>query len=248
MVVKKLKTEIKIAVVIIVLSMVVILAIVFIARINSNLNKGVSLAETQIKEYRKTMGEDVGALIESQESLKYELEQEYNKIKKFLSKSNLKVAETAAALSFKKLLFEVQERISDKAKRKNVSLPQDLGFAEYKLLVPDDSHAPVLMSELVILEEISSLLIKNKVYALRNIKLPHKIMSISKKMQDATEVSFRSLSMQLSIETDFKQLKKFLLDLAGSDKTYVVRQIDIKKLDETSDRLVADININSLEL
>ena len=245
---KKFKSEIRFAMVIAVLSLALLFSMFFILRAISDLNKKASLREAQIKKYRKTIGEDVDALIKLKDSLRSDLEQNYSKLENSLSKSHLNHAVSAAPLSFKKMLFDIHEQIADRAKRDKILLPQDLGFEEYRLNVPDVSIIPVLTSELFVLEEISSLLIKNKVYAVRSIKLPHKVVLLNKKTQDTEEVSFKFLSMQLSVETDFKQLKRFLLDLAGSDKTYVVWQIDIKRIDETSERLAADINLKNIEL
>ncbi len=245
---KKFKSEIRIAIIVAVLSLALLFSMLFISQGISDLNKKASLAEAKIKKYRKAMGDNVDSLIKLKNSLRSNLEQDYSRLESSLSKSHLKDAVSATPLSFKKMLFDVHEKIADRAKRNRILLPEDMGFEEYRLKVPDVSLVPVLTSELFVLKEISSLLIENKVYAIRSIKLPHKIALFNKKTQSSGEVSFKSLSIQLSFETGFNQLKRFLLDLADSDKNYVVWQIDIKRIDETSERLVADINLKSIEL
>ncbi|MFH1093180.1 MAG: Amuc_1100 family pilus-like protein [Candidatus Omnitrophota bacterium] len=248
MLVKKLKSEIEIVLIITVISLVLLVSLVFLSRRIADFNEKTALLEAQIKKYRRTIGDDVDGLIKLKETLKADLEQNYIKLERSLSRAYLKDTVSATPLSFKKMLFEVHEEIIDRAKRNNVMLPQELGFEEYRLKVPDVSLVPVLTSELFVLEEISRFLIENKIYAIRNIKLPHKVSLLNNKTQSAADVSFKSFSMQLSVETDFTQLKRFLLDLAGSDKTYVVWKIDIKRIDDASDRLVAEINLKSIEL
>ena len=245
---KKFKSEIRIAIIVAVLSLGLLFSMFFISRGILDLNQKASLAEAEIKKYRKTIGEDVDSLIKLKKSLISNLEQDCSNLESSLSKSHLKNAVSATPLSFKKMLFDVHEQIADRAKRNKILLPQDLGFEEYRLKVPDVSLVPVLTSELFVLEEISSLLFENKIYAIRSIKLPHKAEVFNKKTQSSGEVSFKSLSIQLSFETDFKQLKRFLLALVDSDKTYVVWKINIKRIDETSERLVVDINLKSIEL
>ncbi|MCG2712443.1 MAG: Amuc_1100 family pilus-like protein [Candidatus Omnitrophica bacterium] len=244
---KKFKLEIRIAIMTVVLFLTFLFLMSFISRRSADLNEKAALREAEIKKYRKTMGDDVDALIRLKDSLRSNLEQNYSRLESSLSKAHLKNAVSATPLSFKKMLFDALERIDDKAKRDNILLPQDMGFEEYRFKVPDVSLAPVLTSELFILEDIISLLIENKVFALRSVKLPHKVVLLNKKTQSGEEVSLKSLSMQLSIEADFNQLKGFLLDLAGSDKTYVLWKIDIKRIDDTSERLAAEINLRSIE-
>jgi len=247
MVAKKMKTEIRIGTVLVALSLILFIAVIFILRINSTLNEKSVLAEIQVAKYRTTIGPDAKYLIQSQKAGKYKLDQVYAELKKTLGNSSVEADLTADTLSFKKLLLDVHGRLAAKAKSCNVSLPEDLGFIDYSLKLPDISQVPVLMKELIFLDDIGSLLIKNKIYVLKSINLPHKAASIDKKIQSAG-MSFRSLSMQLSMETDFKQLKSFLMDLAASDKTYVVGQVNIKRLDEANDHLVVDINIKNIEL
>lgn len=244
---KKMKTEIRIGLIIAVLSLLLLLAILFILRINTDLSKRTALAESQVKKYRKTIGEDVEVLIDAQKTLKYSLDQDYLGLKKSLSITNLNSYANKTPLSFKKLLFEVQERIVSQAKHKNVTLPQDLGFADYNLLLPKDSQVLVLMNELDIFEEVISLLIDSRVQVIKSIKLPHKFTSKNIERKDSA-VSFRSLEIKIAVETEFKQMKDFLLDLAASERTYIIKQLNINKIDEASDRLIADINIESMEL
>lgn len=245
---KKLKPEIKIIIVIAVLSLTLLLSTVFVLGRISDLNEKAAMREDEIKKYRKTIGEDIAGLIKLQDSVKSDLEENYSKLESSFKESHLKDAVSATPLSFKKMLFDVYERITEKAKRNAILMPQDLGFEEYRLKLPDASLVPVLTNELVFLEDIISLLIENKVAALISIKLPHKAELLNRKTQSANVVDFKSLSMQLSLETDFKGLKSFLLDLAKSDKTYVVRQIDIKRAENESQRLVAYISLGSTEL
>lgn len=245
---KKLGTEIRTGTLILLLCAVLLSLIIFISRVNSNLNEEIDLAEAQKEKYRKTIGGDVDALIKAQESRRHNLEQYYNELKKSLNKSKSESADILSPLSFKKLLFDTRERLASKAKHNNVSLPQDLGFEDYKLKLPEAALIPVLTDELTFSERIIMLLIKNKIYALKSMELPHKVESLGNNTQSAAGVSFQSISMRLSVESEFKQLKSFLLDLAGSERNYVVGQIIIKRADETSGRLLADINIKNLQL
>ena len=245
---KRLKSEIKIVIVIAIVSSALLLSAIFISGRVSDLNEKAAMREQDTRKYRKLIGEDVEALIKVQDSVGSDLKQYYRNLESSFNKSHLKDTVLATSLSFKQMLFDVYERITEKAKRNAVLIPQDLGFEEYRLKVPDVSLVPVLTGELVFLEDITSLLIENKVSALISVKLPHKVTLLNKKTQSVNDVPFKSLSLQLSVETDFKQLKNFLLDLAVSDKTYVIRQFDIKKVDNTSERLMAYISLVNLEL
>ncbi len=248
LVTKKFKSEIRIATIISILCLTLVSSMFFISRGASDLAEKTSLREKEIKKYKKTIGEDVDALLKLKESLRLDLQQKYNQLKGSLSKSDLKAAVSATPLSFKKRLFEVREKIAERAKQNKILLPQELGFEEYRLKLPDASLVPVLLSELSILEEISSILINDRVFAVRSIKLPHEVELLNKKTHSLGKVPFKSLSIQLSVETDFDRLKRFLLDLAGSENNYVVWKIDVKKIDGQSGRLLADMKLKCIEL
>ncbi len=245
---KKFKLEIRLLTIIIILCLLLIGSIVFVSYNISKLQEEADRKEQEIKKYRKIIGTDVNAVIELKDSLKFSLARKYKKIESAFKKENLNEIISTEPLFFKQQLFDVQEDIRKRAKRNNVLLPEGLGFEEYKLKVPDALKSSVLMSELLVLEQICGILIDNRVHAINNIQFHHEQVLLKKNTENGESVFFKSLSINLSVEMDFAQMKKFIVDLSSSDKIYAIWQIDVKRKDNSDKYLIADINIKSIKL
>lgn len=228
-----------------------LISIIFIITtfsLNAHLGQKIQSLEKKLKENIELYGAIPDVAVERLKLNKLKLEEKYIDFAEiFLANSMQDKLIPITPLSFKQKLFDVQDKIKDKAKNLKIVLPESLGFKEYEIDVPQQEKTPFLFKELLLAEEMVNLLLESQVFEIKNVEFPYR-KDPQAYLKKIKEVTFKSYTMQLSVVTNDNHLKEFLSRLAKEENVYFVKKIDLKKINEQPDNLIVDVEITHLEI
>ncbi len=229
-------------------SLLMILATIIILFANTKLNSQIRIEEKKLKGYKDIYQLVTDRTIKERESIKADLKKKYIDFIALFSSKGSASAAPVTSLIFKQYLFDLQDRLKEKAGRKKIPLPESLGFKKYELNVPDVSQAQVLIRELSMAEEIISLLLDSQIIRLVAVEFSAEPGNLKSEAKLNREILFKSFTIDLTVEADFVSLKEFLTDLSQKESVYIVKNVTIKKKIPDTGNLLIDIKIDYIEI
>ncbi|MDD5745658.1 MAG: Amuc_1100 family pilus-like protein [Candidatus Omnitrophica bacterium] len=247
MIVKKFKGPIIAVAVMTVIGAVVAVAILAGMGGNARLERRAEVLEETVKADARIYGADPETALDRQSAVLMELNGRYAELRNLFRPDDNAAAQTPITpLSFKQRLFSVSDAMQKRAKPGSVIIPELLGFSDYAFNVPEPELVPVLTRELAVVEEVVGMLLDSKVDAINSLTLKHKPMNLTRPVSDSETISFPATSLNVVFETDYPRMQKFLSGLNRSRNMYIIRQLELKRKEPLSARLVAAIELESV--
>lgn len=142
-------------------------------------------------------------------------------------------------LEFKEELLNTQLKLKQLADIQGCRLQGDLGFSEYtEGNIPLPNEVSLISQQLIIVDEIVNLLLKYKVEKISNIiMMPY--ISYDK------DGLYQEIGIKLRVRCVFENLLNILNDIVNAPYIFVVRNVNITKIDEN--RVDAELVIGAVE-
>jgi len=217
-----------------------IVGIIAAGILNSSLNSKVSLLEKKLFVFKKTFSSNPEKAIEDKKILNRQLIDNNKKINSLFKKT---IKASSTPLSFKQSMFSAQDKLKKKAFKKKMGLPLWLGFDEYKIKVPNAEITDILTQELIMVEELINAALDSGVSSIDNIKLSHQSFSLILAAQN-----FKYVPVSLSIKSDSRPMKEFLMNISKSPCVFGVQKLKVKTIDRNKNLLSTEITLNFIEI
>jgi len=127
---------------------------------------------------------------------------------------------------FKKQLYMAQKGLEKRAKNKEISIPETLGFAE---ALPPDRDVPVLLRKLETIDKIITIMIGNNVDAINVIKLLEDQRFLD---DDGVEMPMTEIAIRIDSNCTKESLTRVLHAIGALKPFIFVKDINAKKLKE----------------
>ena len=127
-------------------------------------------------------------------------------------------------LAFKQRLFDAQEALGALAKRRNCSMPEMLGFDDYRSAVPDAGQTAMLHQELTLVERVVRVLMENDIRVVHAIELSHQFA----RQQDAA-LAYATVSADVVFDGTSAQLARVLDTLAHGNDSIIFDGMSVQK-------------------
>lgn len=162
-------------------------------------------------------------------------------VKQLLSKKQITCPELTP-LQFKEELLNTQTKLKQLADIQGCKLQEDLGFSEYTAgEIPQARDVIVLTKQLVVINEIVKILLKNKVSEIGYIARLGDITQT----KVAEENLCQEIVFRMEMGCVLEDLLNVLKDLVNAPYILVVRNLKIDKLDES--KVSAELVVGAME-
>lgn len=156
------------------------------------------------------------------------LTSDLKQLEQMVQKTNFAVPEGTVTdgLFFREQLFKTDKDIHLLALDRQAALPEALGFSDE---LPDAKRVPLLLRQLLAIQEIVPAFIESGASALSLVK---PLDPVEHKNQDTGQVTLVELPVQIGAECDFQTLLAALIRLRNSSQAIVVRELQVKTKEE----------------
>ena len=117
------------------------------------------------------------------------------------------------------VLRRTRNKLSTEAKKSNVEIPANLSFGDD---IPSDEEVPELLYRLVIVEEILTIAIENRLKSITNIQL-----GIEGTINSSGKPFLRKLPLNFSVTGNIESLVSFVYSLQEAKSFFVIEDISI---------------------
>ncbi|MBI4846420.1 MAG: hypothetical protein HY810_08160 [Candidatus Omnitrophica bacterium] len=231
------------------IGIILILLSILIFNRADNLDNQARLIERKINGDKQTLGVNLDELLKGQSVAESVSAEQLVQLENIFLKGKLAVPQGINALMFKQELFNRDENLRAKAEQSGIILPRSIGFEEYAVNLPPELKVQVLMKELLICEDITGVLLDERVNSVLEINFPREYKVTNLINDKNHKVLLVAFPMKIKFKADFANIKKSLMKIFLKDTVYVIRGITISPDNEkNSGLLIADIGIEYMEL
>lgn len=163
------------------------------------------------------------------EKISEKLSSDLNALEKMTQRTRVAAASEGAVMDglfFREQLFKIDKDLQMLASERGVVLPGTLGFSDE---LPDVKRVPLLIQQLLALQEIALALVESGAVSLSVIK---PLELVEYKNPATNKSAFTELPVQVAAECDFSALVSALIRIRNNDQVLVVREVQIKTKEE----------------
>ncbi|RKY37680.1 MAG: hypothetical protein DRP78_00420 [Candidatus Omnitrophota bacterium] len=205
------------------------------------------ILEKELNGYVRFYSENIKQLLKNKRAIAQNIEDKNVKFENLFIPIVPEKLLSTGTLSFKAQLFNIESKLRLKANDTEVFLPDDLGFSEYALKVPEKQNIDVLFTELFMMRGTLDLLLDVKLSAITKVKFPLRNKQINS-LKSAETVDFKKIVMELSFCTNFDSLKEFLVYLVDAKGLYIIKELCVNKTKEDNGNILVDMVIEHIEI
>ncbi|MFH1777699.1 MAG: hypothetical protein ABH952_09120 [Candidatus Omnitrophota bacterium] len=131
---------------------------------------------------------------------------------------------------FKQRLFDIRKKIISEAESYNFSVPDDLGFEKYRVLVPKQKDVPMLNKQLDIVSEVLKVMIESGLYRLDKIEFNEP------KTKENTLINITTIELPFAVSFSCREqdLFKFLYQLNKTVNIYLLQTMVVDQISNTN--------------